>query len=124
MNDEACYTIIRDTGIRSGEFERSSASVFGSEEVNTLDPELLLTLLASRAHSKTPSSLILKNSDTSATGSTDEFLASRLRFTVDANGQEICLLKAGDEEVGVMMGWEQGISEFLLYILIRIEPNK
>lgn len=74
-------------------------------------PELLLTLLASRATSEPPSSLVLSNKDYSATGSTDAFLSSRLRFTADSYGQEICLLQTEDDEVGVMMGWEHGISE-------------
>lgn len=38
------------------------------------------------------------------------FLSSPLRFTVDEHGQTVCMLQIGDdEEVGVMMGWENGI---------------
>ncbi|KAF9227414.1 arginine methyl transferase [Gyrodon lividus] len=90
MNDEACYTLIRDAGIRA---------------------ELLLALVSSRSSlTQTPSSLVIRDNDTSAVGSTDAFLASRLQYTKDASGQEICLLKLGDGgEVGVMMGWEQDI---------------
>ncbi len=75
--------------------------------------ELLLTLLASRETlSNSPLSLVLKATDTTAAGSTESYLASRLRFEKDAHGQEICLLTLEDEdEVGVMMGWERGISE-------------
>lgn len=73
--------------------------------------ELLLALLASRETPEHPSSsIVLKSVDYTATGSTDAFLASRLRYVTDERGQEICLLSAGDEEVGVMMGWEDGIS--------------
>ncbi|KAF7965835.1 hypothetical protein HWV62_41258 [Athelia sp. TMB] len=92
LNNEACYAIIRDAGIRA---------------------ELLLTLLASRATSEQPDSLVLKNTEDDATAfaSTAVFLASKLTFVTDPHGQEICLLKSGDEEVGVMMGWEQGIME-------------
>lgn len=79
--------------------------------LNLIETELLLTLLDSRAPSEPSSSLILKTRDASAAGSTDTFLSSRLRFIVDSHGQEICLLKTGEDEVGVMMGWEQGISE-------------
>ncbi|KAH7888753.1 hypothetical protein F5I97DRAFT_2004780 [Phlebopus sp. FC_14] len=90
LNNEACYTLIRDAGIRA---------------------ELVLTLLASRPPlSQTPSSLLIHDRDTSAVASTDAFLASRLHFTTDSNGQEICLLKLADGgEVGVMMGWEREI---------------
>lgn len=74
--------------------------------------ELLLALLASKESlSSSPLSLVLKATDTTAAGSTDTYLASPLKFTKDEHGQEICLLKVSeDEEVGVMMGWERGIS--------------
>ncbi|KAH9858826.1 hypothetical protein C2E23DRAFT_800271 [Lenzites betulinus] len=92
LNNEQCYTIIRDAGIRS---------------------ELLLTLLAKREPAATsPLSLILKATDTTPAGSTDAFLASRLEYTIDEHGQEICLVKVADqEEVGVMMGWERDIMQ-------------
>ncbi|KAF8444538.1 arginine methyl transferase [Boletus edulis BED1] len=90
MNSDACYTLIRDTGIRT---------------------ELLLTLVSSKsALVEAPSSLIICQDDESALGSTDAFLASCLQYTKDASGQEICLLKLEDgEQVGVMMGWERDI---------------
>ena len=70
---------------------------------------MLLSLLSSR--SGLPSSIFLKVEDDTAIGSTDAFLSSRLKYTRDQNGQEICLLDAGDgQEVGVMMGWERGLS--------------
>ncbi|KAI0733202.1 S-adenosyl-L-methionine-dependent methyltransferase [Fomitopsis betulina] len=92
MNNEECYTIIRDAGIRS---------------------ELLLTLLSTRAPPPTSSlSMVLKANDTTAAGSTEAFLTSQLKFVTDDKGQEICLLKVSDEEeVGVMMGWERGIMQ-------------
>jgi protein arginine N-methyltransferase 2 len=71
---------------------------------------MLLTLLSSK--SEAPSSLILKVEDDSALGSTDTFLKSKLRYIRDEHGQEICFLDAGNgEEIGVMMGWEKGLSE-------------
>lgn len=75
--------------------------------------ELLLTLLSSKSSSvETPSSLIIRNDDLSAAGSTDAFLSSRLQYTTDAKGQEICLVKLDNgEQVGVMMGWEREISK-------------
>ncbi|EIW63412.1 protein-arginine N5-methyltransferase [Trametes versicolor FP-101664 SS1] len=90
LNNEKCYTIIRDAGIRS---------------------EMLLTLLSKRASAaSSPMSLILKATDTTPAGSTDAFLSTRLEYTTDQHGQEICLVKVADEEeVGVMMGWERGI---------------
>ncbi|KIJ61304.1 hypothetical protein HYDPIDRAFT_169751 [Hydnomerulius pinastri MD-312] len=93
LNNEACYTLIRDAGIRAAL------------------AELLLALLSSRSSlTQTPSSLVIRNDDTSAMASTDAFLASRLQYTKDTRGQEICLLKLKNGiEVGVMMGWEQEI---------------
>ncbi|PSR81140.1 hypothetical protein PHLCEN_2v6475 [Hermanssonia centrifuga] len=104
LNNEDCYTIIRDAGIRS---------------------ELLLTLLASRETlSNSPLSLVLKATDTTAAGSTESYLASRLRFKKDAHGQEICLLTLEDEdEVGVMMGWERGIMQETVRLLCHDHEN-
>ncbi|EMD37365.1 hypothetical protein CERSUDRAFT_114038 [Gelatoporia subvermispora B] len=105
LNNEDCYTIIRDAGIRS---------------------ELLLSLLSSRAPpTDSPLSLVLKATDTSAMGSTDAFLSSRLEYTKDEHGQEICLLKVSDEEeVGVMMGWEHGIMKDTVQKLCADHPNR
>lgn len=77
--------------------------------------ELLLTLISSKSSvMEAPSSLVIRTDDASAAGSTDAFLASRLQYTKDAKGQEICLLKFEDGgEVGVMMGWEREISKQL-----------
>lgn len=60
--------------------------------------------------------MVLRATDTTAAGSPDAFLTSKLKFITDDRGQEICLLKVSDEEeVGVMMGWERGISELLFF---------
>jgi type IV protein arginine methyltransferase len=69
----------------------------------------LLDLITSKP--SFPVSLILKAEDDTATGSTEAFLSSKLYYTRDDHGQEICLLREGDKEVGVMMGWEREISE-------------
>ena len=62
-------------------------------------------------------SLVLKASDDTAAGSTDNFLSSRLRYTRDDHGQEICLVNVGEgEDVGVMMGWERDISRYHLSV--------
>ncbi|KAI0699562.1 S-adenosyl-L-methionine-dependent methyltransferase [Cytidiella melzeri] len=92
MNNESIYALIRDAGIRS---------------------ELLLSLLASKELLlNSPLSLVLKATDTTAAGSTENYLTSPLRFTTDEYGQDICLLKINEEEeVGVMMGWERGIMQ-------------
>ncbi|KAL5523538.1 hypothetical protein ACEPAG_7711 [Sanghuangporus baumii] len=91
LNNEECYRSIRDAGLRS---------------------EYLLAHLSSK---KTPitssSSIILRADDTTAAGSPSEFLNSRLIFKKNDHGQEVCLVKAGDEEVGVMMGWERDIMQ-------------
>lgn len=76
--------------------------------------ELLLSLIAQKGEHL--SSLVLKSEDLTATGDTGVFLESRLRFTKDEHGQDVCLVKAGGEDVGVMMGWERDISEFCPYL--------
>ena len=67
--------------------------------------------------------LILREKDTTATGSNTAFLQSKLRYTVDEHGQEICMLKVGEEEVGVMMGWEKGIMQETVKKLCVDHPN-
>ncbi|KAG2059177.1 hypothetical protein BDR06DRAFT_949851 [Suillus hirtellus] len=93
LNNVACYNLIRDAGIRS---------------------ELLLTLLSQTSLNPTPSesSLVLRGVDNSAVASTNTFLSSKLRYTQDSHGQDICLLVLDDgQEVGVMMGWEREIMQ-------------
>lgn len=86
--------------------------------------ELLLSLLSSKSTpSSSPLSLILKAADSSSFGSTSAFLSSRLVFKKDKNDQDICLLRREEdgEEVGVMMGWERGLSAcFFLYCLLLV----
>ncbi|KAK7057134.1 S-adenosyl-L-methionine-dependent methyltransferase [Favolaschia claudopus] len=92
FNNEEIYTIIRDAGLRE---------------------ELVRALLSSHgmADAESTMTLRLEDDDTAAT-STETFLASKLRFTVDEHGQEICMLKDVDgDEIGVMMGWERGIMQ-------------
>ncbi|KAH9083366.1 hypothetical protein EDB83DRAFT_2328861 [Lactarius deliciosus] len=100
LNDEESYRAIRDAGIRS---------------------ELILRLLASR--SAGADALLLKEEDDTALGSTDKFLSSRLRYTSDEHGQEICLLQSGDTEIGVMMGWERGIMQETVRGMCVDHPN-
>lgn len=108
MNNENCYRLIRDAGIRSG---KPRGSFLRSEEVLTVAPkELLLDLIASKP--SLSASIILRAQDDTATGSTEKFLSSKLLYTLDEGGQEICLLREGNKEVGVMMGWERDISEY------------
>lgn len=71
--------------------------------------ELLLDLITCKP--SLPVSIVLKARDDTATGSTEAFLSSKLHYTRDNHGQEICLLRDGGREVGVMMGWEREISE-------------
>ncbi|KAF9475761.1 arginine methyl transferase [Pholiota conissans] len=100
FNNEAIYTYIRDAGIRS---------------------ELLLGLLEKRPLAE--SSLILRAEDGSASGSPDAFLQSKLKYTVDQYGQNICMLEIDGEEVGVMMGWERNIMEVTVQKLCEGHPN-
>lgn len=55
------------------------------------------------------STLILRGEDETATGSSEAFLSSKLKYVVDEHGQNICMLEVEGEEVGVMMGWEEPI---------------
>ncbi|THU95644.1 arginine methyl transferase [Dendrothele bispora CBS 962.96] len=92
FNNEPIYILIRDAAIRS---------------------EMLLSLLSSRSSSEPPASsnLVIQNNDDTAAASTKVFLESKLKYVKDPQGQEICVVKAGDDEVGVMMGWEKNIME-------------
>ncbi|KAG6869133.1 hypothetical protein C0993_001698 [Termitomyces sp. T159_Od127] len=99
FNDVDSYTIIRDAGIRS---------------------ELLLSLLSK---SSLDTTLVLKETDTSAIGDNDAFLSSKLVYVNDENGQDVCLLRVGDEEVGVMMGWERNIMKRTVQALCADHPN-
>ena len=63
-----------------------------------------------------PAALLIRTTDDDdkPTNAPDAFLNARIHFTTDGHGQELCLVKTGknkDEVVGVMMGWERGISE-------------
>lgn len=90
LNNSACYTLIRDAGIRA---------------------ELLLALLSDHESSLESNAMLVRSEDTTAAGSQPAFLSSHLTYSVDDHGQEICSVFAGGEEIGVMMGWEKEISE-------------
>ncbi|ESK97119.1 arginine n-methyltransferase [Moniliophthora roreri MCA 2997] len=102
FNNKTIYTLIRDYGLRS---------------------ELLLNLLSSKSTPDPPSSLIIRGDDASAAASTDTFLNSKLIFTIDEHGQEICTVKAGADEIGVMMAWERGIMEKTTRLLCEGHPS-
>lgn len=79
----------------------------------------------------TSSSNVIQHEDDTAAGSTSAFLDSKLVYTTDEHGQSICKVKVKvkvpklivredgsviadgeeekEEEIGVMMGWEEGI---------------
>ena len=54
------------------------------------------------------STLLLHATDETASGSSDAFLKSKLKYKV-IHGQHICLIDVDGEEIGVMMGWEKDI---------------
>ncbi|KIK67354.1 hypothetical protein GYMLUDRAFT_37454 [Collybiopsis luxurians FD-317 M1] len=85
---------------------------------------MLLALLSSRGQSEPPHSntLVISSQDSTAAASTDAFLASKLKFVKDENDQEICLVQAGDDEIGVMMGWEREIMEETVKSLYESHP--
>ncbi|KAH9485439.1 Protein arginine N-methyltransferase 2 [Psilocybe cubensis] len=101
FNDETIYKEIRDAGIRS---------------------ELLLGLLEKKSSSDS-FRLILCAEDTTASGSSDAFLNSRLKYTVDENGQDICVLNVEGQDIGVMMGWERNIMNETVHRLCDQHPN-
>lgn len=103
LNSEGGYRLIRDAGLRS---------------------EYLLSHLSSTgAQIESPSTIILRATDNTAAGSPSEFLNSRLVYSKDKNGQDICSVKIGEEEVGVMMGWERGIMKETVTRLCRGMPR-
>ena len=57
----------------------------------------------------------MRNTDDGPFGSTQAFLDSKLLFSQDAYGQEICSVVSDGEAVGVMMGWERPISTPFLF---------
>ena len=74
--------------------------------------ELLLHAMSLQGISPGEGALVLQTTDPTAAGSTEEFLNSKLSFRVDEYGQEVCFVMSGEEEVGVMMGWEKPISGY------------
>jgi len=80
--------------------------------LNSIYAELILQLLSSRGEEA--DALVLTEVDHTALRSTGKFLSSSLRYVTNEHGQEICLLRDGDTEIGVMMGWEREISTFVL----------
>jgi len=77
--------------------------------LHSLFLEFTLSMLGAHIGDERPGTLI-QNKDDTAAGSPEAFMSSKLRFSTDANGQEVCMVDAGGEEVGVMMGWELPIS--------------
>lgn len=69
--------------------------------------ELLLGLLGTRTLTDS-STLLLHATDATASGSSDAFLKSKVRYKVEYS-QSICVLDVDGEEIGVMMGWEEDI---------------
>lgn len=82
---------------------------------------MLLAVLSSSSEPETPSSefMVLRSEDDTAAGSTDAFLASRLKFVKDENGQEICVVKAGDDEIGVSNKLFSGSTRIYLFFSVR-----
>ncbi|KAF8633399.1 hypothetical protein AX17_004570 [Amanita inopinata Kibby_2008] len=100
FNDAELYTLIRDAGIRS---------------------ELLLSLLSNQE--STSSTIVLRETDGTPAGSSKAFLSSKLHFTKDETGQDVCLVNAGSQEVGVMMGWEREIMRETVQRLCQNHKN-
>lgn len=99
FNDEEIYHTIRYAGIRS---------------------EFLLHLLSTQSDTLN----LLKNEDAGPFGSSSSFLESKLIFSVDKYGQEICSVTSNDETVGVMMGWERDIMHSTVNLLCHDHPAR
>ncbi|CAE7140544.1 unnamed protein product [Rhizoctonia solani] len=97
LNDVECYERIRDAGLRS---------------------EFALHAIQSKT-----SLTALRAEDSTAAGSTEEFLKSKLIYRTDKNGQEIVVVDIDGEEVGVMMGWEKPIMEATVRALCPPQTN-
>lgn len=107
LNNVACYESIQQAGIRS-EFLLhllDSKSGGNQEEGDDEDEE------------DDAGRIVLQAKDATPAGSSSAFLEARLTFTVGADGQELCLVKSGSEEIGVMMGWERPIMEASVRLL-------
>ncbi|KAG9121147.1 Arginine N-methyltransferase 2, partial [Ceratobasidium sp. 392] len=98
LNDTESYTLIRDAGLRS---------------------EFMLHALQAKT-----SLTALRAEDETAAGSSSKFLSSKLQYRTDNNGQEIVVVNAGGEEVGVMMGWERPIMKATVRALCRQTEGK
>ncbi|KAF7782590.1 hypothetical protein Agabi119p4_1966 [Agaricus bisporus var. burnettii] len=105
FNDAEIYTAVRDAGIRT---------------------ELLLGLLSSRDDSSLDHStnLILRASDDTAAGSSEDFLSSKLRYTKDESGQDLCFIEVDGEDIGVMMGWEMPIMKETVHSIYDSLPER
>lgn len=103
LNDEESYRIIRDAGIRSG----TSCTSYTFTLLKLLVTEFLLHVLSSK--SSIPPTVVWSVDD-GPFGSTAAFMKSKLFFSHDARGQEICNVISDGETMGVMMGWERPIS--------------
>ncbi|KAG8853723.1 Arginine N-methyltransferase 2 [Serendipita sp. 411] len=105
LNNEECYRLIRDAGIRSEfllhllENRNEDGQEDGADEEGDRD------------------ALILRAEDATPAGSNDAFLEAKLTFTTDERGQELCLVNAGSTQIGVMMGWERPIMEETVRLL-------
>lgn len=84
---------------------------------------MLLSVLSGRPSKASSSHLLIRNSTDTALNSTDAFLKSKLKFVRDGHGQDICLLRTGHEEVGVMMGWETPIMQETVKLLCDDHPH-
>lgn len=78
--------------------------------------ELILHLLNDRSDGEVMdtqegSVLILKAEDSTPAGSNSAFLEAKLTFKKDHDGQDMCIVNSGSDEIGVMLQWEQPISE-------------
>lgn len=119
LNNAECYAML------ASERVCQILSVFA----NNIDAglEILLRVLADKAEADVDmtgdddkaseivgdsGAIRIKAQDSTAAGSTGTFLDTKLVFKTDERGQEICVVQAGEDEVGVMMGWETNVSAF------------
>lgn len=126
LNDEECYRLIRDAGIRSEFLLHLLDTRAQDEDEEMEEPSTISSIqdIGADSYSDTKgikrrkgNTLVLRAEDSTPAGSTEAFLNAKLTFATNKQGQDLCLVDSGSEQVGVMMGWERPIMEETVRLL-------
>lgn len=96
INDEITYEVLLEEGVRVEMLKAAMAGLFNAESDDEEDEDEEVEMDGGEQ----------EKTKKSTAGDNATFLASKLVFTKDSNGQEVCLDSEGN---GVMMGWEKDI---------------